>query len=254
MIDILYLVKDLDLHAWDRMLNSIRSLGRTSVPFNICVSDTSKIPLNKPNSEGVYENTSILGYPLKYTHETNTGLFNRSRTINTGFKNLVQSEPFIVMDIDIVVPDQFLENVLRKYEEKGQTYMNGWIAYLEKGHVSTWKYNILQDYPIIRDYHSGYFICNKHLFEKLNGFDEDYDGWGGEDEDFTVRASVLTRGNVHRLRGDSLMGFHQWHPERYAAERDSAKKNKARYFEKKALYEAGTVEVDRIKGLEDRRP
>jgi len=57
---------------------------------------------------------------------------------------------------------------------------------------------------------SGNFAVRYDLFEKVNGFDEGFEGWGGEDTDLGVRLYSL-RPRVARSV-TSAAGFHLWHP------------------------------------------
>lgn len=68
--------------------------------------------------------------------------------------------------------------------------------------------------------------CNmgvwKHDFEAIDGFDEDFDGWGHEDADFVLR---LQRSGCARVDGFwATEVLHLWHPE---AARDAQARNLA---------------------------
>lgn len=52
------------------------------------------------------------------------------------------------------------------------------------------------------------FACMGSTFARIGGFDEGYEGYGGEDTDFAFRA----RRNGVPLIGSSAMAFHQYHP------------------------------------------
>lgn len=69
--------------------------------------------------------------------------------------------------------------------------------------------------------------CNlgmwRNDFLKVNGFDEDFEGWGFEDSDCVIR---LQRANIYHKSGKfSVPVLHLWHPE---AERDKANENAKR--------------------------
>lgn len=246
IIDVIYLTKDLDEAALGRFKNSVLSLKRSDIKPRLIVSDTSEfLSFGETPLRATLESCEV---PYRILHENNGGVFNRSRTINNGVR-AVTTSPFIVMDIDIVAPKGFLDELVSKHEAKGSTYMLGWIGYLAPNHKSTHIFEDITD-PVDREYHSGYFICEHGLFVSVNGFDEDYIGWGGEDEDFTARVSVKTGGRIHKLRGDSLMCLHQYHKSRYQSSYSTF--NRERYFTKKELYESGKLRVDQIKGMEDR--
>lgn len=52
------------------------------------------------------------------------------------------------------------------------------------------------------------FACRGSTFARIGGFDEDYQGYGGEDTDFAFRA----RREGVALIDNSAMAFHQYHP------------------------------------------
>jgi hypothetical protein len=52
------------------------------------------------------------------------------------------------------------------------------------------------------------FACHGRTFARIGGFDETYQGYGGEDTDFAFRA----RYNDVVLLDNSAMAFHQYHP------------------------------------------
>jgi hypothetical protein len=52
------------------------------------------------------------------------------------------------------------------------------------------------------------FACRGSTFARIGGFDEGYQGYGGEDTDFAFRA----RHEGVALIDNSAMAFHQYHP------------------------------------------
>lgn len=57
--------------------------------------------------------------------------------------------------------------------------------------------------------HSSIVAVPRALWDKVGGFDEGFNGWGGEDVAFKVACEVLG-GGVQRVDGDV---WHLWHPE-----------------------------------------
>jgi len=58
----------------------------------------------------------------------------------------------------------------------------------------------------------GHFSVPLGLYRRLNGFDEEYVGWGLEDDDFTVRADKV--GATRRIAVLEIMAYHLWHETR----------------------------------------
>ncbi len=58
----------------------------------------------------------------------------------------------------------------------------------------------------------GHFSCTLDLYLKLNGFDEEYQGWGFKDDEFARRGAKL--GARVGLGIDSIIAWHLWHETR----------------------------------------
>jgi hypothetical protein len=244
-IDILMPVKDMDGEALGRMAWCIRSLrGNGEQNFRLCISDTSTVSMREQLCD-------VIDMPFEYTYEKCTGLFNRSRTINNGVRNLVKSSSFIVMDTDIIVPNNFLVKFLDSHKRFGN-YTVGRLAYLNDGHPFTEDWSKLYGHSVGFYYNSGFFVCDLDIFKQVNGFDENYVGWGGEDDQLNVRIGVLTQGKMRKLEGMEMTCWHLYHPRKDSLHPEATAKNRKLYWEQKILFENGTLRVNAVKGLEDR--
>lgn len=245
VVDILMPVKDMAPDAIERMRWCIRSLRRNPGPFNLCISDSSSKPMKRELEE-------VIGMPFKYFHEAIPGLFNRSRTINNGIRHLVTSDPFIVMDTDVVVPSNFLEKFTALFKENNN-FVVGRLGYLGAGHEMTDDWSALNGKTVNFFYNSGFFMCSLPLFLSVNGFDEEYVGWGAEDDSLNVRMTVATGGQIRKLVGMEMTAWHLFHPRKDTLEKDACEANRARYWKQKALVESGQVKPWQVLGLEDKR-
>ena len=73
----------------------------------------------------------------------------------------------------------------------------------------------------------GHFSIHRADIERINGYDENYIGWGGEDEDLGIRlvkAGIYCRSGLPRLKA-----LHAWHPPQIA-NRDWQKGPNIEYF------------------------
>ena len=81
-----------------------------------------------------------------------------------------------------------------------------------------------------------YFFCGalkKKWFEDLRGFDEDYTGYGYDDDDFADR---LMQSGVNILFTDTVMAYHQWHtPTSFNPELDPRQAYNKKLYEEKTL-------------------
>ena len=57
---------------------------------------------------------------------------------------------------------------------------------------------------------SGNFSIARADFERINGFDENFIGWGGEDDDFGFRLEKM--GGRIRFAATKIPTYHLWHP------------------------------------------
>jgi hypothetical protein len=58
----------------------------------------------------------------------------------------------------------------------------------------------------------GHFSVPLALYRRLNGMDEEYTGWGLEDDDFSARADKV--GATRRIAVLDIMAYHLWHESR----------------------------------------
>lgn len=138
-------------------------------------------------------------------------LWNKSRAINTILKTC-ETPYFFVGDIDMIYAQDFIVNVNElKSKEK--------ITYFQVGFMS--KEESLKD-TTFENYNSTFLSNNEatgmtlyptHLLKSINGYDEFYHGWGGEDTDVHVR--LKNKGIAIDFYQDKLLMKHQWHPKQY---------------------------------------
>ena len=112
-----------------------------------------------------------IDYIIVFIHQTNDNLFNRAALFNIGYKYLIKYNiPFDYMcfhDIDL----------LPQTPECDYTYDE-----TPKQLVS-----IKDGIKIDKDYFGGVTILTRKNFEKINGFSNQFEGWGGEDNDLKNR-------------------------------------------------------------------
>lgn len=244
-IDIVMPIKDLTPAALGRMRYCLSSLSKNGDTFRLCISDSSKesmeVPIRKMVSELGISNIS-------FYWEKNDGLFNRSRTINNGVRYLVESDPFIIMDTDVIVPSNFLEKFIRLFDENGN-YVLGRLAYLCEGSPLSDDWGAFTSVPVNFYYNSGFLITSLGLFKRVNGFDEDYVGWGAEDDQLNVRMNVATGGKIRKLVGMEMTCWHLYHQRKDVIESDACEANRKRYWGQKELFETGKLPVYFVNGL-----
>ena len=123
------------------------------------------------------------------------------RTVVGGFKYLNETSTMRILDTDIT------ENLLEKLDNEISN------REISKRHLRTIKRTILirlrLKSPRKQSLGSHYSIYKSGL-ERINGYDENFVGWGGEDEDLGIR---LVRAGVHcRSAIRHAKVLHMWHP------------------------------------------
>ncbi|MBT5032693.1 MAG: hypothetical protein HOM55_10405, partial [Proteobacteria bacterium] len=175
-----------------RLDKSIKSLrvqeGRRRV--EICIADYS--------SKSILDSNPNFGGENQYFHQPLTGVFNRALCINHAYKRFITEEDdyFLSSDIDVVLPPDFIEAVSRRYiASKIEFCMTAPIHYFTmeaSERITQYIDPSLNRNLFSHHYHGGCILYSRTLFEKLRGYDEAFEGWGGEDDDFydRVRSSA----------------------------------------------------------------
>ncbi len=154
-----------------------------------------------------------------YIFAYNPGLFNRSWGFNIGCRN-ANSNIICLADGDILINKSNLVNsfklcyhrydavnpygkILDLTQQETQT-LNG--AGLNKLHWS----GLLSTTGKVRpgtSFCGGVVVFRKNIYEQIGGFDERFQGWGGEDDAMTIKLNLLVK-NTYQ---SSSYAFHLWH-------------------------------------------
>jgi hypothetical protein len=240
-IDIVYSVGNLDESAIARFKNSYKSLIENDKNFNICISE-----VGLKSNKNLFD-TFIPNYKYYYQKEED---FNASIAKNNAVKYLVSLELFAFLDIDMIYPSTFIENAYNFYETNKTPFC---LSYVRLPNISLYSYQKIYEYLKTIPHtiksgkgNSGLIVCDKTTYEKLNGFDEDYIGWGGRDSDFNLRAYLINK----MIDETNTILFHQYHERKMQTQNY----NRHKYNLKKELYESGKLQVFEINGLQNLKP
>lgn len=243
--DILMVVKDLDMPALSRLRRAVASLKLNPefTKCRFCVQDVSEKPIQEVLDR-------VLGFPFVYHWEPQAGPFNRSLALNCGFVNLVRSKKFIILDIDMLVPPNFIQNMI--YYLADGVFCQASVDYLRERLVRpTWADCSAAD-SVCRTWCGGVSIVRANAYQHVNGHDIQYVGWGLEDTDFQERIRTAY-GSITQLERDQVATYHQWHPDRKFQQVNHWQANKARFEIELARLKSGAKRFDEIIGLTDRR-
>ncbi len=182
---------------------------------------------------------STYSFPIKHTWQPNKG-FRPAASRNNGIKH-ASGDYLIFLDCDFMVLPGTIDCHLNA--AKRGRFAAGFCKYLIEGQTDKIfqmgvsntlleeLYRSLPEKPIVRDHRS--FVshrilyklrlagarkqrCSSHFsihradMEYINGYDENFVGWGGEDEDLAIRFAKAG------FQGKSIMrkarALHLWHP------------------------------------------
>ncbi|WNB90297.1 glycosyltransferase [Bacillus sp. NEB1478] len=220
-------------NALERLKNCLYSLTLQDVPlskFEVIVVDDCSTDQTEE-----YMRSLISPYPI--TYEKNEKNLGRSSTRNKGIR-LARGKILIFCDCDMILPPEFVRNHLNYHEQNDWLVVCGsfWHQisthppltfesiknkhYLHHVTEQPWAYWFKQFvYKYGRNLTSFYFpwmyfvvmnvsVRKKHVTE-VGGFDESFQGYGGEDEELGFR---LYKRGLHFVMDQHLKNYHQEHP------------------------------------------
>lgn len=222
----------------------LRGLNRqTCPPAQVAVADDG----SGPETVALVERaTAAAPYPLKHVWQEDHG-FRAARIRNRAIE-VCDQEYIILLDGDCIPGRHFVDDHLRLAGAgrffQGKRILVGsrlsprftaedanspWklVFQILRGQLGNWHH--LVRVPFVKAFHTrrlgGVRSCNMGLFRKdlaaVNGFNQDFEGWGREDTELVVR---LYRLGLKRMEHPFMAAcFHLWHPEhdrRYLAHND----------------------------------
>lgn len=148
-------------------------------------------------------------FNAKFIHVSTKEIWNRSRASNIAIRNSNPESQYILSsDIDIIFKDTCLERILDSIN------LNRIVACETRDLPETLalenlsvKIDFLKLKTIPRSLGWGTCCFPRNWIFKIRGYDEEFKGWGGEDDDLMKRARL---GGMLIVRLYNLV-FHQWH-------------------------------------------
>lgn len=202
MITIIYPYRNKEI---DRVENSLRSLEQqTNKEFKVLIVDYG--------SETCYKDKlKQLGSEFKfvdiiYSH-TKGQLWSRSIALNIGLK-ACKTEYVFISDVDMLFNNSFTELLHRQAAAKTLTYYK--VAYLEESEsYHTLEFDTYKISSYSKDYAMGMCLFSLQDAIDINGYDEFFKIWGGEDNDFINR--MKNAGVSVEFNQDETYLYHQYH-------------------------------------------
>lgn len=210
--------------AIERLRNSIKSICHQNV--RICVCDTSE--------KSIKNGLNGLGKIEYYHHPLSAKIYNKSKTINIGVKNLIKTDYFLISDIDLIYPPNFIKNMQLLISNCKNpirvVFNNTNLGFKKAESYQFCKDNFRKNLDQSRNQKGiapGNGLIYRESFDKILGFDERYVGYGPEDADFNYRIQKICKYIVIDL--DEFNTFHLFHLNSENTNRDQSIKNSNLY-------------------------
>ena len=175
------------------------SKGGKYKPTTCSASPKSKVAIIIPHRHREYHLKQLLSvlHPtlqrqkIEYTtfviHQTGEGVFNKARLLNAGVREALRHDPtlqcFIMHDVDLVMED-----------EQNLYYCNPNLARHISAGIDKYNYELPYD-----GLFGGVVALTKDQFQKINGYSNEYWGWGCEDDDMFIRVVHSCVGLEHAM-------------------------------------------------------
>lgn len=152
----------------------------------------------------------------------NPDLFNKSWAINIGYQH-TDKEILVIADADLIVAPNDLKHSIQAIKQELEM-VRPFRQLIDLDQPQTQRFiatGACPDQPVESqgyDRHylgeslclaGGLFIIKSDFFDRLNGFDERFEGWGGEDDAFSIAVNAATNKSAIYKRG---VAWHLWHP------------------------------------------
>ncbi len=230
-LDLLYIFKfenHLISDAIERLNYSINSITNTNI--NICVANYSKVCI---------KNIIKTNNKFKYIHNPLYGDFSRSKVINQGVKDFVKTEYFILSDIDLIYSKNHFQRIMEiiklqqgiplrliSYNSNQRPKYNLQLAYSNHAFIKKVfrkiskksKPKYYSEYSDLKK-NSNFFekgfahgngVIHLDSFNEIGGYDEEFIGYGPEDDMFNIRISFINK--LIYYKENDLLTLHLWHP------------------------------------------
>ena len=240
MLDVVYFMGNPTDGSLARLKNSYNSLTLNKAKFNIVFSEVG-LTSHEEEIKKLIPNA-------KYYYQENP-VFDASIAKNNAYKYLIESDIFVFLDMDMLVPSDFIERSVSAYKEHKKPMIYNYKRSLQH-HTSVTYDNLLNECEEVKvRYNSdllqgGLVLCDKTRYEQLNGFDEGYIGWGSRDSDFNMRLKQLNSLMAH----PSIILLHQYHNRNFGLNKED---NRARYNQRLNRCVRDINKIPCMKGLID---
>lgn len=206
MITFALTYRNRDLNIVKICLESLKN--QTNNQFEVVLVDYGS---NETFKESLLKLTQDYSFVKLIRCETDKQLWCKSRAINVVLKQ-TQALYFFVGDVDMIYHPNFIETL---YGIK----LNNEVVYFQVGFLDELESKVSKDFESYKinfksnEEATGMTLFNSEVLKTINGYDEFYHGWGGEDTD--VHSRLKNAGYRVSFFTESILMLHQWHPKHY---------------------------------------
>lgn len=149
-------------------------------------------------------------------HTASEGLFNRSKAINRASVQAGEWDVALIIDNDIAADPRAVTSAVDVAAITGRLVVahdrrimlnETGTSRILAGHNASWSNSRFVE-QIWYDSVSCAVAVNRETWDRVNGFDERFVGWGREDTGFQIACEAVSS-SILRVEGDT---FHLWHP------------------------------------------
>lgn len=169
--------------------------------------------------QDVKDNISDDHNKFKYIFVYNDGEFNRSWGFNVGAIEAIKDNDIDILffcDIDVLIEEEAIDNSLRSLKfDKTSVNPYQYINHLSRQQTELFEkfyFNIyFKPQPdIIASYAGGALFMTKDLFLEIKGWNEDFRGWGGEDNAMDFILQKKCKKDMHTVKNKNAVHlFHK---------------------------------------------
>lgn len=206
MITIVLTYRNRDLNIVETCLKSLKT--QTNSRFEVVLVDYGSQDKFK---DQLYTVVQSYKFVKLLRCDTEQQLWCKSKAINMVLKKTVAPN-FFVGDVDMIYHPDFIETLHNLKQNNEVVYFQ--VGFLNEAESKISK--VFDAYKInfeSNEEATGMTLFNSEVLKAINGYDEFYHGWGGEDTDVHVR--LKNAGYKVFFYTESILMLHQWHPKHY---------------------------------------
>jgi len=234
---------DEQIKALERLKASIKSIKDQNV--RICVCCTSK--------DNIYKHIKKLAKITYYHKPLDLDVYCKPKTINLGVKEMIKTPYFMLSDIDLIYPKTFISELIKytEYHIPVRVIFNNYnlgLDYTANTYVKYKKFfNTHEDHTRTKfGIAPGNGLIHLKSFKLINGYDENYVGYGLEDADFNMRTSYICK--YIELDDEFINTCHLYHKGifRESSEVIDRYKENQKYFQNKRKILLEKIGLDQV--------